>query len=74
MLGANATLTRHRRCQAWQRWIDAKASSSFSQRDVALMRHDKIATGPGNYRYSGWLRGPPFQRWSPSSDELLRRP
>ena len=27
---------------------------------VALMRHDKIATGPGNYRYSDWLRGLAF--------------
>ena len=57
MLGADAALTRHGRRQAWQRWIDAKASSSFSQWDVALMRHDKIGTGPENYRYSGWLRG-----------------
>lgn len=46
MLGANAALTRHGRCQAWQRWIDAKASSSFSQWEVGLVRHDKIATGP----------------------------
>src|SRR5688572_4235886 len=60
MLGADAALTRHGRCQAWQRWIDAKASSSSSQWHVALMRHDKIATGPGNYRYSGWLRGLAF--------------
>jgi len=44
MLGARAALTRHGRCQARQRWIDAKASSSSSLWAVAVVRHDKIAS------------------------------